>query len=62
MFRVTRRPGESVMIAEEIKIDVSFIKGNQVRLNIESPRNLPVNKTEVYKRLRGGNSAVRVDY
>jgi carbon storage regulator len=46
---LTRKPKESVTIGNEIRVTLLEIRGNQVRLGIEAPRNTPVNRTEVYE-------------
>jgi carbon storage regulator len=68
MLILTRRPGESVMIGDDITITVLGIKGNQLRLGFTAPRNIAVHREEVYQRIqaekitniaqaRGGNLA-----
>ncbi|MBN1103160.1 MAG: carbon storage regulator CsrA [Deltaproteobacteria bacterium] len=49
MLVLTRKPKESVTIGNEIRVTLLEIRGNQVRLGIEAPRDTPVNRTEVYE-------------
>jgi len=48
MLILTRKSGQSVMINKDIKITVIDIKGNQVRMGIEAPRNVSVHREEVF--------------
>ena len=48
MLVLTRKLGESIAIDDDIKIVVVQIKGRQVRLGIEAPRNTKIHREEVY--------------
>jgi carbon storage regulator len=52
MLILTRRPGESVRIADDVTITVLGIRGNQVRLGVEAPRTIPVHREEIYERIK----------
>lgn len=52
MLILTRRIGEEIMIGDEAKIAVLGVKGSQVRLGIEAPRELPVHRREIYDRIQ----------
>ncbi len=53
MLIFTRYPGESIVIGDNIKIKLlSDSKGNQVRLGIDAPRDIPVHREEIYERIR----------
>jgi carbon storage regulator len=47
MLILTRRVGERVVIGEEISITVLRIKGNQVRLGVNAPKNIAVQREEI---------------
>lgn len=49
MLVLTRKVEESITIGSRITVTVLGLKGNQVRLGIKAPRELPVNRTEVYE-------------
>jgi carbon storage regulator len=52
---VSRRLGESVMIGQdgEVKVTVEKIDGNQVRISITAPDEIPVNREEIHERIMG---------
>jgi carbon storage regulator len=51
MLILTRRVGETVVIGDEITVTVLEVKGNQIRLGIQAPKEIPVHREEVYVRL-----------
>lgn len=52
MLILTRRTGETVMIGNEITLTVLGVKGNQVRIGINAPKNVPVHREEIYERIK----------
>ena len=48
MLVLTRKVGESIIIADQIEIKVAQIIGHKVRLAIDAPKNIPVNRKEVH--------------
>jgi len=44
---LTRRPGETIMIGDDIAVTVLSVKGNQVRIGIAAPADMPVHREEV---------------
>ena len=52
MLILTRRYGESVMLGDDISIKILGIKGNQVRVGIDAPRDLAVHRDEIYARIQ----------
>ena len=59
MLILTRRVGESVMIGDEITVTVVDVKGNQIRLGIHAPKEIPVHREEVYVRVHEENTRRR---
>ncbi|MCI0511748.1 carbon storage regulator CsrA [candidate division KSB1 bacterium] len=55
MLVLTRRIGESIIIGQNIKVMVTDIQGNQVRLGIEAPTEIPVHRGEIYERIKEQN-------
>jgi len=52
MLILTRRVGESLMIGDEVTVTVLGVKGNQVRLGVNAPKNVSVHREEIYQRIQ----------
>ena len=57
MLILTRRVGETVMIGDEISVTVLRVKGNQIRLGVNAPKNVSVQREEIFGRARSGAPA-----
>jgi len=55
MLALTRKKGESIIIADDIEIVVIGIQKEQVKLGISAPRNIPVNRKEIYDQIVEAN-------
>ena len=55
MLVLTRRPGESIVVGENIVITVIEIKGGQVRIGIDAPREVDVYREEIYEQVTQEN-------
>jgi len=52
MLILTRRAGETVMIGSDVTITVLGVKGNQVRIGINAPKDVAVHREEIYERIQ----------
>lgn len=67
MLILTRRVGETLMIGDEVAVTVLGVKGNQVRIGVNAPKEVAVHREEIYARIRkeqeeeaSGDSAPRL--
>ena len=51
MLILTRRVGETVVIGNDVTVTVLGVKGNQVRLGVNAPREVAVHREEIYERI-----------
>lgn len=51
MLILTRRVGETLMIGDQVSVTVLGVKGNQVRLGINAPKDVAVHREEIYERI-----------
>ena len=51
MLILTRKVGESVLIGEDISITVLSVRGNQVKLGVQAPKEVSVHREEIYQRI-----------
>ncbi len=54
MLILTRRVQEAIMIGDDVTVTVLSVKGNQVRLGIDAPREVEVHREEIYHRVKNG--------
>tara|TARA_B100001121_G_scaffold127753_1_gene112030 strand:+ start:145 stop:327 length:183 start_codon:yes stop_codon:yes gene_type:complete len=52
MLILTRKSGESLMIGEDISITVLGVKGNQVRIGINAPKDIAVHREEIFEKIQ----------
>jgi carbon storage regulator len=52
MLILTRRVGETVMIGNDVTVTVLGVKGNQVRIGVNAPRDVAVHREEIYERIK----------
>ncbi|MAT50312.1 MAG: carbon storage regulator [Porticoccaceae bacterium] len=52
MLILTRRVGETLVVGDDITITVLGVKGNQVRLGVNAPKDVSVHREEIYQRIQ----------
>jgi carbon storage regulator len=57
MLILTRRVGETLMVGDDVTVTVLGVKGNQVRIGVNAPKNVAVHREEIYDRIRKENEA-----
>lgn len=57
MLVLTRKPGETLMLGEDIQVKIVSVDGDQVKIGIEAPRALKIYRREVYEAIQQENEA-----
>ena len=57
MLILTRRVGETLMVGDDVTVTVLGVKGNQVRIGVNAPKDVAVHREEIYERIRKENDA-----
>lgn len=52
MLILTRRVGETLMVGDDVTVNVLGVKGNQVRIGVNAPKDVSVHREEIYQRIQ----------
>src|SRR4051794_39388723 len=57
MLIITRKPGEKIMLGDDVTVEVIEISGSSVRIGIDAPRSVPVYREEIWAAVKAENAA-----
>ena len=57
MLIITRRPGEKLMIGDDVVVEIIEVSGSSVRIGIAAPKSVPVYREEIYSAVKAENAA-----
>jgi carbon storage regulator len=56
MLVLTRRPGESIVIGNDVVVTVLEVRGDQIRLGVRAPRSIQVHREEIHREIQRANA------
>lgn len=57
MLILTRRMNETLVVGDDVRVTVLGVNGNQVRIGVKAPRNIPVHREEIYEKIKKERSS-----
>jgi carbon storage regulator len=54
---ITRKPGEKIMLGDDVVVEIIEVSGSSVRVGIDAPRSVPVYREEIWEAVREENAA-----
>lgn len=60
MLILTRKIGETIVISDNVRIKIAGVRGNQVRLMIEAPPEIPVHREEIWDKIQLENKSSKL--
>jgi carbon storage regulator len=57
MLILTRRPGEKILLGDDVIVEVIEVSGSSVRIGIDAPRSIPVYREEIWRSVKEENAA-----
>jgi len=60
MLILTRRVGEALMVGDDTKIVVLGVKGSQIRIGINAPKNIVVHREEIFDKINTKDDSVKI--
>ena len=61
MLILTRRVGETLIIGDDVSVTVLGVRGNQVRLGVDAPKDVAVHREEIYQKIQSEKGATSSD-
>lgn len=58
MLALTRRIGESIVIGNDVEVTILDVKGEQVRIGIQAPKDVSIHRKEIYLQIKEANQEV----
>lgn len=61
MLILTRKIGESLIIGDDVEVTVLSVRGNQVKLGVNAPKEIAVHRQEIYERIKAAEDSNSVE-
>jgi len=61
MLILTRRVGETLVIGDNVRVTVLGVRGHQVRIGVDAPKEVTVHREEIYQRIKNEGNEIDED-